>query len=214
MEIARRGRNRTLEIVLAGACAVALLAGCGQDESEVSTAPPPPRDTHQAATGPAIVAELAIDQLALDSPIRRIKDKNGLEFLHFKYTDNDGKVYKCVLPAPMAEGKHKGSEWLTTFNVYRQPEVIAQKKVGPGTKEQLRDFPFISPRPAVVKKPSETESRPRSLIKMPKLPTLPELPSTTSGSRTTPGASPMPGPRPEVGPRDPSGGGRPRPVPE
>ncbi len=169
--------------------------------------PPPRRDSHQAASGPAIVAELAIDQLALDSPIKRTKDTNGLEFLHFEYTDNDGKVYRCDLPAAMSEGKHKGSEWLTIFNVYRQPEVIAQKKVEPATKEQLRDFPFISPRPVVEKPKSEEKTKSRSPIKLPTLPKLPDVSSSSSSSTRSPR------PSPEYDGPTPSGNKRPRPLP-
>ena len=184
-------------VLVAAACAAVLLGGCGKGGSEVSAMPPPPsRSAHQAAAGPAIVEDLAIDQLALDSAIKRMKDKNGLEFVHFKYTDNDGKVYKCVLPAPMAQGKHKPSEWLTTFNIYRQPEVLAQKKVAAGDKENLQDFPFISPKPVAEKAPSETGTRSRPTMSIPTLPSLPTLPSTPAGRGASPEVMPRPGPGP------------------
>lgn len=129
--------------------AVALIiSGCG-NSSDTSMAPPAPTQTapqaHTAASGTALSAQLSFDQLTLESPAKMEKDKNGLTFLRFKYADNDGKVYECVLPKAMSEGQYTLPEWSSTFNAYRLPKVLAVKKKG--NKEDLGDYPFISPRP-------------------------------------------------------------------
>lgn len=158
---------------------------------------------HTAAAGPAITEKLSIDQLVLDSPIKRVKDKNNLEFLEFKYTDNDGKVYKCVLPAAMARTKRTGSEWLATFSVYRRPEVLARKPVKKSAGDSsLRDFPFISPKPEEAKAEPKPEEAPRP-IQIPALQPLPtERPPGPPGA---PGPMPEPGmPPPRPGPTGPA----------
>jgi len=109
------------------------------------SAPPPAPAPHVAASGPAVDVAVTFDQLTLETPPKLTKDKNGLEFLKFRYADNDGKVYDCVLPKPMSEGQYKLGEWLSTFNAYRIPKVVAQKKVA--KREEFGDFPFISPKP-------------------------------------------------------------------
>ena len=125
------------------------LSGCGNN-SDSAVAPPTQTGqtpaTHTAASGPAISDKLSFDQLTLESPAKPEKDKNGLLFLHFRYADNDGKVYECVLPKAMSEGQYTLSEWSSTFAAYRLPKVVAVKKKG--TKDTLGDYPFISPRPA------------------------------------------------------------------
>jgi hypothetical protein len=147
--------------------------------------PPPVQAEHKAAAGTAI-DKVTIDRLALDSPITRQKDPNGLEFLRFKYTDNDGKVYLCVLPAAMAGGEHTLSEWLSTFNVYRKPEVLAQKAVERKPGEKLGDFPFISPKPRAQEKQLEQPKTPRPTVNLPTMPSAPT--TTTKGQPTMPGS--------------------------
>ena len=198
VEVGKRG------LLLASSAAVVfaavVLGGCGKSSNTtVSSALPPPRTEHKAAAGKAI-DKVSIDQLVLDSPIARKKDKNGLEFMHFKYTDNDGKVYKCVLPAAMAEGDHTLSEWVSRFNVYRKPEVLAQKEVSTRKGERLSDFPFISPKPKVSEQKKEARKKPSTVRTLPALPAAP-IPITTR-QRTMPGGTgpsggppghPMPG---------------------
>ena len=177
--------------------AAVFLGGCGKNsDTSVSSVPPRPRTEHKAAAGKAI-DKVSIDQLVLDSPIIRKNDRNGLEFMHFKYTDNDGKVYKCVLPAAMAEGDRTLSEWVSAFNVYRKPQVLAQKEVSTRKGEKLSDFPFISPRPEVREQKKEAPKRPRPSVALPALPAAP-TPSTTRrgtmpGRPGMPGMAPMPG---------------------
>ena len=123
-------------------CGAALLGGCGRStNTSAPGVPPRPHGERKAAPREAI-DKVSIDQLTLSSTITRRKDRNGLEFLHFKYTDNDGKVSTCVLPAAMAEGEHTLSEWLSRFNVYR-----AQKGLGRKQDDELAKFPFVSPKP-------------------------------------------------------------------
>jgi len=132
---------------LALAASAIVLAGCGKSGTDAeSTAPSRTNRTpHTAASGPAVSGTVSFDQLTLESAPKTTKDKNGLSFLRFKYADNDGKVYECVLPAAMSEGQYTLGEWLSTFNAYRLPKVLAQKKVL--KQENLGDYPFISPKP-------------------------------------------------------------------
>lgn len=139
-----------------------------------STSPAP----HTAASGQAITDKLAFDQLTLESPAKPALDKHGLTFLHFKYADNDGKVYECVMPKAMSEGQYTLSEWSSTFNAYRLPKVLAQKKV---TKQDLGDFPFISPKPQQQQQPQQQPGGPMPSLPAPTLPpsqpVAPNLPS-------------------------------------
>jgi hypothetical protein len=110
------------------------------------------------AAGPAITTKLKFDQLAFDSPVTKA-DRSGVKYYNFAFTDNDGKVYKCELPAGMAEGDYTPDEWVRTFCLYKLPEVVKQKtekkdKVG------LTDFPFIAPRQDA---PANSESDPSAM---------------------------------------------------
>ena len=177
-------------------CAACVLGGCGKKDTRATSTMtrPPARPEHKAAAGTAI-DKVTIDQLVLDSPVSRKKDPNGLEFLHFKYTDNDGKVYMCVLPAAMAEGEHGISEWLGTFNVYRRPEVLAQKTVDKKPGEKLGDFPFISPRPGVQEKKQDAPKPAKPRVTLPAMPAAPVAPASgrrSSGRPATPNAQPAP----------------------
>ena len=190
IEVGKRGLPLVGSAVMM--LAAVFLGGCGKSsDTSASSVPPRPRTEHRAAAGKAI-DKVSIDQLVLDSPIIRKKDRNGLEFMHFKYTDNDGKVYKCVLPAAMAEGDRTLSEWVSTFNIYRKPEVLAQKEVSTRKGEKLSDFPFISPKPEVREQKKEAPKKPRPSVALPALPAAPTPSATRRGTMPgRPGTSPM-----------------------
>ena len=177
------------------ACA-ALVTGCGNNQSNATM--PPPGATGStpkvAATGPAISTTLTFDQLALESAVKKVKNKNGLVFLSFSYADNDGKIYKCELPGAMSKGTYSPEEWVRTFNIYRLPQVIGQKKRGKkGGPEVIGDFPFISPRPRQVEAPTAQPAPTTQPIQMPTLPPMPSQPqSQRMGPRGIPSASPRP----------------------
>ena len=156
--------------------AAVIMSGCGNSATDtaapVSTGPTP--QTHTAASGPAISDKLSFDQLTLESPAETEKDKNGLTFLRFKYADNDGKVYECVLPKAMSEGQYTLAEWSSTFSAYRLPKVVAVKKVS--SKVNIGDYPFISPKPRQQQTNTDSNGQ--------------QLPSPDSG----PAGSPPPAP--------------------
>lgn len=185
-------------------CGVFFLGGCGGSETAENATSVPPMPTqapqHQAASGPAVDVntELTLDQLALlESPVTKTKDRNGLEFLKFKYVDRDGRVYPCELPASLGAGKHKWTEWLSTFNIYRKASAASQKTAG---KENLADFPYISPKPQ--EQPATTD-QPRPTINVP---TAPTAPSGPSGMPSGPGPMGPPPPLPSGAPRSGPGG--------
>jgi len=134
-------------VFVAVVAAASFMAGCGNSGTEIASTglPTSTPASHTAASGPAITDKVLFDQLTLESPPKQSRDKNGLVFVRFKYADSDGKVYECVLPQAMSEGQYTLSEWSGTFNAYRLPKVIAQKKVS--KRETFGDFPFISPKP-------------------------------------------------------------------
>lgn len=142
--------------VTAGLFLTMFIVGCGNSGSDVSSIPSPPTVPNQTANGaaptaPAIDVKLTLDKLSLDSPINRVKDSNGLVFLHFKYTDNDGKVYMCVMPEALSKDSKTPADWLNTFGIYKEPIVLAQKhvkKVKSNENENLTGFPFIAPKPS------------------------------------------------------------------
>lgn len=190
-----------------------LIAGCGsRDTDSLSSAPAQePKQAHAAAAGPAVEVALRFDQIALESPPRRVKDPNGLEFLHFRYADVDGKVYKCTLPAAMAKEPRTPAQWLALFEMYREPEAVAATKPRPTAPKTIGDFPFISPRPAQAPKPQDTGTAERAPAPLPSLPSMPTQPGGTTGTQPAPMAPvPAPGSRPlPVGPE----GGPPAPPP-
>ena len=176
---------------LAVCYAAAMLSGCGSSEPDVTPAAPPPAvATHTAAAGPAVDAELPFEGIALDSPVARIKDRNGLEFLQFRYTDGEDKVYECVLPVALAKSKHKPSEWTSLFDVYKKPKVLAQKKHDGTAGEQLDDLPLISPKP--MEAPQAEQEKPRPTINVPTMPVSPGVPSTSPGVPSPPQGPTMP----------------------
>ena len=140
-------RGLMLIALLAVAAAAMMVSGCGNSATDTgaTAAPTSAPAPHASASGQAIVDKVSFDQLTLESPAKTVKDKHGLVFLQFKYADSDGKVYECMLPMAQSKGQFTLSEWSSTFNAYRSPKVLAQKKVA--HKEQLGDFPFISPKP-------------------------------------------------------------------
>lgn len=147
-----RKREAIISVVLvAGAI---MLGGCGNSQMDSASAPPPssaaPAVTKTAASGPAISTKLKFAQLALDSPVKQAKNKNGLVFLSFRYTDKEGNVYNCELPAAMSEGEYTADEWLSTFAAYRLPKIVKHKVIKK-KPNGLNDFPFISPKASTVK---------------------------------------------------------------
>ncbi len=185
-------RSLVATVVLAG---VVWLAGCGKSQVEisgsVSNSTPTPKIP---ATGPAISSNLTFDQLAFESPVKRVKTKNGLVFLEFAYADNDGKVYQCQLPEAMSKGEYPPEEWIRIFNLYRLPQVIAHKRVVKKGSQAIGDFPFISPRPQQVQQPSQpaTTSQPTQVPPLPP----PPMPTQTQPQPVNPRAVPSVAPRP------------------
>lgn len=183
------------------ACLVVALYGCGSSEPDTSAygGSGDSRSAHVAASGPAIEVELKFEQIALESAPKRVTDSHGLAFLHFRYADTDGKVYKCVLPAAMAKEARTPAQWLGLFEMYREPEAVAKKEPRPTAPHTIGDFPFISPRPAAgeAPKPEGTEAateRPITPIpNLPAMPTRPGAPGAAPGVMPSP-AAPMPGP--------------------
>lgn len=181
----------TLIVIAALACSI-LVGGCGNSDTDTAVTPVSPgaQTPKLPASGPAISDKLAFDQLTLDSPAKRITEKNGLVYLTFAYTDNDGKVYKCKMPEAMAQGTYPPQEWLRTFTIYRLPEVIRQKHVAKKSGGgNINDFPFIAPRPANTA-PEGTPSAAPQQQKPLNLPALPPL-SSPSGTSTPPVPQPM-----------------------
>ncbi len=164
-----------------------VLSGCGNRGSQESDLAMPTGSsaTHTSASGPAITDKVSFDQLTLESTPKAVTDKNGLVFLRFKYADYDGKVYECVLPKAMSEGDYTLSEWSSTFNAYRLPKVIAQKKIK--KTEDYGDFPFISPKPQPVEQQSPDLAQPAQP------PAAPDILPPVAGT-SEPGMAPLPPP--------------------
>lgn len=188
----------TRAILIMSCLALAVLAlaltGCGKssDETGASASRPAPV-AHTAASGPAVTGPVSFNELTLESKPQIVKDKHGLIFLKFRYADNDGKVYECLLPEAMSKGQYTLGEWLSTFNAYRIPKVVAQKKK-PKTTENLSDYPFISPKPVQTTNPQQpgAGTSPNEVPPLPPgpAPTQPPSPYTPpSGSPTPPGGS-------------------------
>lgn len=182
-------RGLVLIALLGVAGAAMIIAGCGNNTADTAVAPSAPAPApHTAASGQAITDKLSFDQLTLESPAKTVKDKNGLSFLHFKYADSDGKVYECVLPSAMSQGQYTLSEWASTFNAYRLPKVLAQKKVG--NRDNLGDFPFISPKPQA--QPQEQQQAQPSAPSAPVSGPGDSLPTLPGPSGPPPGSAPPP----------------------
>jgi len=194
MRSERAGSLIPLFVALAVAACAVLIAGCGNNQTSSLPTPSATSSTPKvAATGPAISSTLTFDQLALESPAKKVRGKNSLVFVNFSYADNDGKIYKCELPEAMSKGSYSPEEWVRTFNVYRRPEVIGQKKrvkKGPGV---VGDFPFISPRPRQAEATATQPTPTTEPLQMPTLPTMPSQPRTEPmNPRGMPSVSPRP----------------------
>jgi len=180
----------------------ALLGGCGKGGAGASAYTPTPTSAtpKMPAAGTAVSSPLTFDQVALESPVKRAANKNGLIFLQFSYADRDGKIYKCELPDAMSKGSFPYDEWIRTFNIYRLPKVIGQKKVTKKGPAVIGDLPLISPRPQAVATPNQPQSSRFSDVKVPEIMAPP-----SSGGSSVPSVSPGPlvprGPRP-TGPND------------
>lgn len=173
-------------VFVAVVAAAIMMAGCGNSGTDNAyTGSPAVPAPHTAASGPAITDKVSFDQLTLESPAKPAPDKNGLVFLHFKYADSDGKVYECVLPRAMSEGQYTLSEWSSTFNAYRLPKVLAQKKMN--KREEYGDFPFISPKPQAAPPAQSQPTNPQAI------PTLPSpSPAPAAPPAPNPNVSPPP----------------------
>ena len=190
MSTSHRSKRALLIISCVAVAALALaLGGCGKSGDETGASAPPPAPTaHTAASGPAVTGPVSFSELTLESKPQIVKDKHGLVFLKFRYADNDGKVYECLLPEAMSKGQYTLGEWLSTFNAYRIPKVVAQKKKSKNA-EDLSDYPFISPKPVQKTNPQEPGSTPPEQIPpLPAGPTPPQPPAPY----TPPAASPTP----------------------
>ena len=191
----RQGFWAVLAVIIAVMLAV---GGCGNKGADTGlpASTGAPTVTHTSASGPAITDKVTFDQLTLESTPKAVKDRNGLVFLHFKYADYDGKVYECVMPQAMSEGEYTLSEWSSTFKAYRQPKVLAQKKVQSG-HEELGDFPFISPKPQPEQPPEQAASQsgqttPSIAPELPPLPTPVQEPASQGSGNLPPGLLPTP----------------------
>jgi hypothetical protein len=169
----------------------AFITGCGNNEANTPAVVPPSETTHTpkvAASGPAVSEPVEFNQLALESPVKKFT-KQGIVYLRFRYADRDGNVYECELPEEMSKGSYTIDEWTRTFNVFRLPKVVAKKKIAPKKDKQteLRDFPFISPKPQKTQQQPPVKQQPSvepMPIPMPKsdqpiqpVPSTPQSPS-------------------------------------
>ena len=181
--------------VATGLCAVVFLGGCSNSSTDTTTTsiPTTSQEPQKAPpTAPAVDAKLSFDHLVLESPVTTVKESHGLTYKTFKYADTDGKIYKCKLPQAMTGGSHTPTEWLSSFSVYREPEVLGQKKIVKkkiGETDNLNDFPFIAPRPQKAEKSDSTTSEsptPRMPMQAPMpapmpTPSIPPTPSHIGG---------------------------------
>jgi hypothetical protein len=122
------------------------LTGCGNSSSEDAAIPAAPMSSAPKipSTNATAPVKMQFSQLKFETPVKTVKDKDGLVFLEFQYADRDGKVYKCNLPKAMSEGEYLPEEWARTFKLYRLPDAVKQKKI---EKDQsFSDFPFIAPK--------------------------------------------------------------------
>lgn len=128
-----------------------LIGGCGNSGVDSSTVPsastaPPPIAPQSATPAPVPVT---FDQLTLESKVTKKTDANGLVFYLFSYADRDGKVYKCELPAAMAQGQKTPDAWIRVFDTHRLSNTAVKAKPikSDANKDGLSDFPFIAPKP-------------------------------------------------------------------
>lgn len=92
---------------------------------------------------------MPFSSIKLNSPATRVSYTSGgvkCDYIRFKYTDWDGKVRQCEMPAGEAQQSRTPDEWLATFDLYRQ-EIAKTNGKKQKQVDNLDDFPFISPRP-------------------------------------------------------------------
>lgn len=143
------GQKAGISAAVLGLAFTILLGGCSSSTDTSAIPPPtvPAASAPQSASEPAVVEKLSFNQLKLDSTVKHITKNGSAKYLSFVYTDNDGKVYKCEMPEAMSQGTYDPNEWVRTFNIYRLPTVIKQRKVVKRTDSQnVEGFPFISPK--------------------------------------------------------------------
>lgn len=93
---------------------------------------------------------LEFNQLKLASPVQTVMLKEegiSIEFLRFKYTDWQGKVWLCEMPSSEAKVARSESAWIAAFDVYKK-ESTTTKTTEKKSVKRLNDFPFVSPPPA------------------------------------------------------------------
>lgn len=119
------------------------LGGCG-DNSAMTAAPMPPRKPLPVITVSTEPRKMKFNQMVFESAITKTRDENNLMFYVFNYSDNDGKGYRCRLPVAMAQGEYVASDWISTFNVYREVPINTAKKVARrANSANIHDFPFV-----------------------------------------------------------------------
>lgn len=138
----------------------AVLTGCSSGGGDISSSMPagPTSVAKKPAAGPAINDKLKFDQLALDSPVKKVS-KNGVSYLVFKYTDMEGNIRTCEFPEGQSKSELLPGDWISTFDVYKKTEaVVVKKRQVKRTDQGVVDFPFVSPKPVRVQ--STTQSNP------------------------------------------------------
>ncbi|MEN6357481.1 MAG: hypothetical protein ABFD83_10395 [Armatimonadota bacterium] len=144
-------KTASITTIIAAFGSIVLLTGCGNQSSDAQPPsfdqPPASNATKMLKPTSTVQQKLKFGQLTLETPVKTTTDKNGLVFLEFQYADNSGKVYKCKLPKAMSEGEYTPDQWIATFSVYKQPDVIKQKKAKSSAGQAVNDFPFIAPKP-------------------------------------------------------------------
>lgn len=143
-------------VALAILVVLLVVGGCGNSNTDTSTAPivsqaPPPMAPKSVVPVPVPVT---FEQLSLESKVTRKTDPNGLTFYVFSYADRDGRVYKCELPAAMAQGQKTPDTWTRVFDTHRLTQTSVKRKAVKDTNNDgLNDFPFIAPKPASTTTP-------------------------------------------------------------
>jgi len=138
-----------------------MISGCssgGDGDYSASIPSTPVAAAKKPAVGPAITDKLKFDQLALDSPVKRIT-KGGVGYLEFKYTALDGTIRTCELPEAQSKGECLPGDWISTFDIYKKAEtVVVKKREVKKTDQGVVDFPFVSPKPVRVAPDTQSSS--------------------------------------------------------
>lgn len=174
--------------VIALFCSMTVISGCGNkaaDTSAMSAPPPPPGGPASAPASNQPAQKIKFDKFQFDKPAKLVTNQNGIGYYHFAYTDQEGKVYNCQLPAAMAQGEYTADEWIRTFDIYKLPKVIGQKKVSaPGSAQSVDGFPLVSPKPR--SQPTQDQPQQTQPAQARESFTMPPMPS----GGATPGAPP------------------------